>query len=59
MKIEINLSDYHANLLKKISKYTEIDVNNICRGMIENFIEEFDSDMCEFIESRLPDDYQY
>lgn len=54
MKLEINLSSYDYNILKRISEYSEISINKLAQGIIINVINEFDSSMCEFIESNLP-----
>lgn len=57
MKMEIELTAYHYNLLKKISEYSEININKLCTGIIVNHIEHFDSSMMEFLEQNLPDSY--
>lgn len=55
MKIEIELSSYHYNILKKISDYSEIEPMQLAKGLIINHIDEFDSQICEFIEQNLPE----
>lgn len=57
MKMEIELTAFHYHLLKKISEYSEIDINKLCTGIIVNHIEHFDSSMAEFLEQNLPDSY--
>lgn len=57
MKIEINITAFHYNLLKKISEYSEIEINKLCTGIIVSHIEHFDSSMMEFLEQNLPDSY--
>lgn len=57
MKIEIEISEYHANILKHISEYSEIDINKLVKGVIVNHIEQFDKDMQEFLEQSLPESY--
>lgn len=57
MKLEIELTAYHYSLLKKISEYSEIEINRLCKGIIVNHIEHFDSSMMEFLEQNLPDSY--
>lgn len=57
MKLEIEITTYHYDLLKKISEYTEIDLNKLTKGIIINSIEQFDSDMREFMEQNLPYSY--
>lgn len=57
MKYEIELSAYHKELLNKIASYMNIEEKKLAAGIIINSIEQFDSDMCEFIERNLPDSY--
>lgn len=57
MKYEIELTEYHANLLKHISEYSEIGVDKLIKGIIVNSIEQFDKDMQEYLEQSLPDSY--
>ena len=57
MKIEIEITEYHANLLKHISEYSEIGINKLVKGMIISNIEQFDKDMQDFLEQSLPDSY--
>lgn len=57
MKIEIELTEYHANLLKNISEYSEIGINELVKGVIIAHVEQFDKDMQNFLEQSLPDSY--
>lgn len=61
MKLEIEITNYDYTVLKRISEYSEIDVNKLVKGIIVNVINEFDTSMSEFIERSLPlsyfDDY--
>ena len=57
MKIEIDISNYDYEVLKRISDYSEINPNRLAKGIIINVINEFDSSMNEFIEKNLPMDY--
>ena len=57
MKYEIELTAYHSTLLKKISEYSEIDVNKLIKYIIVNHIEDFDNRMQDFIEQNIPDEY--
>ena len=54
MKLEIELTAYDYATLKRISEYSEIDVNKLAKGILVNVINEFDSSMNEFIERSLP-----
>ena len=57
MKIEIDLSTYDYEVLKRIYDYSEINPNKLAKGIIVNVINEFDSSMNEFIEKNLPMNY--
>ena len=57
MKVEINFNSVETTILKKISDYSEIDINTLCKGLIINHIENFDSKMQEFIEENIPEKY--
>lgn len=57
MKIEIELTMYDYTILKKISDYSEIDPVKLATGIIINHIENFDSEINEFIEKNLPTSY--
>ena len=57
MRYEIELTEYHANLLRHISEYSEIGVDKLIKGIIVNSIEQFDKDMQEYLEQSLPDGY--
>lgn len=57
MKLEIEITQYDYSILKRISEYSEIDINTLAKGILTNVINEFDSNMCEFIESNLPQTY--
>lgn len=50
---KIELSEYHSRLLKHISEYAEIDVNELIRRLVITHIETFDKDMQEFLEQSL------
>lgn len=50
MIIQIELKSYEGEILKKISDYSEILPENICKQLITNFLLEFDVKMTEFMD---------
>ena len=58
MKIEIDISSYDYEVLKRISEYSEINTNKLVKGIVLNVIDEFDTTMNELIEKSLPLNYK-
>lgn len=58
MKIEIDISSYDYDVLKRISDYSEINPNKLVKGIVLNVIDEFDTTINELIEKNLPLNYK-
>lgn len=57
MKIEIEITTFHYDLLKRISDYSEIQIEKLVKGLVLDYIDKFDSTICELLEKNLPDSY--
>lgn len=53
MKIEIELPNYHYNLLVNVSDYTGMTIEDIIVSTIKVHVEEFDKAMDEYIENEF------
>lgn len=56
MKIEFQISLYDYNTLEKISDYSELEINDMCKRIILGVVKEFESKMQEFLEMNYIDD---
>lgn len=59
MKIEIELTEYHYEILQQIGLYLDKDVREIAAGYVTVKVEEFDTAMTEYIEQSFPDNFIY
>lgn len=59
MKIVVQLSTYHFNLLKEISYYVDIEPEKLAKDIIETHVKQFDNDMEKILYNfeRNTDDY--